>query len=465
MTGPVEVQSSSASRTMLGERPRPAPWLIAFPAAAFLALAVVMMLRGVAPFANWFYISAWYPTILLLDAAIAARSGSYYLLSRPRFAASLFAWSAVLWFFFELVNFRVTNWYYVNLPPDLPIRWLGTTISFMTVLPVLFLAERLLAARGTYDRVRWPGFQVSQRLLLGVFAAGVVFAALSMVWPRYFFPLIWGALTLLLEPLNYRHDPGRSLIGDLAAGRPARLLRYLSGGLAIGFIWELYNIESRSKWIYTVPGLEDFKLFEMPLLGFGGFPVFAVDCFVFYQTLVLAGVAVPEEGGAGRGSQVRRALRRALTAAAAVLFCVLVLLGMDRWNTDSVRPTLDSLWVLQPDERDRLAVTEYGDVFRLARALAGDVAATVGVSESEAAEWVDAARLATLRGIGAVNGRLLWEAGIRSVPELAAADPGDLGQRLRRRSERPRAATQPKVRVWVRAAIREVAGRGSAANP
>ncbi|UCF20225.1 MAG: DUF4332 domain-containing protein [Gemmatimonadota bacterium] len=467
MTGPVEVQSSNASRTTAGEAPRPDPWLIAVPAAAFLALAVAMMLRGVAPFANWFYISAWYPTILLLDASVAARRGSYYLLSRPRFATSLFAWSAVLWFFFELVNFRVANWYYVNLPPDLPIRWLGTTISFMTVLPVLFLAERLLAAGGIYERIRWPEFQVGQRLLRGVFATGVAFAALSLAWPRYFFPLIWGALTLLLEPLNYRRGPRRSLIGDLSAGRPARLLRYLTGGLAIGFIWELYNIESRSKWIYTVPGLENLKLFEMPLLGFGGFPVFAVDCFVVYQTLVMAGVAVPEEV-VDRRSDINRTSRRLLprrlmTATAALLFCTLVLLGMDRWNTDSVRPNLDSLWVLRPEDRSRLAVTEYGDVFKLANVSAREVASIVGASESEAAEWVDAARLVTLRGIGTANGRLLWGAGIRSVHELAAADPAELGMRLRQMSERPRVATPPKVRVWVQAAIREVQGRGTAA--
>jgi hypothetical protein len=86
----------------------------------------------------------------------------------------------------------------VNLPPDRLARWLGTTVSFMTVLPALLLAERLLAARGTYERLRWPEFEVSQRLLGGVFLTGVAFAALSMAWPRYFFPLIWGALTLLL---------------------------------------------------------------------------------------------------------------------------------------------------------------------------------------------------------------------------------------------------------------------------
>jgi len=179
------------------------------------------MLYRVSPFVNFFYISAWYPTIFILDAAVAARSGRYYMLSRPRFAISLLVWSAVLWFFFELVNFRVTNWYYVFLPPDRWLRWLGTTVSFATVLPAIFLAERWLAVGNAFEGIRWPTFNVSRRTLQVVFLTGVVFALLSLAWPRYFFPMIWGALTLLLESLNYRSDPKRSLLADLAAGRRA----------------------------------------------------------------------------------------------------------------------------------------------------------------------------------------------------------------------------------------------------
>jgi hypothetical protein len=447
-----------ASPTEVNDRPRgaasPAPWLVALPAFIVLATAVVLMLYRVSPFVNFFYISAWYPTIFILDAAVAARSGRYYMLSRPRFAISLLAWSAVLWFFFELVNFRVTNWYYVFLPPDRWLRWLGTTVSFATVLPAIFLAERWLAVGNAFEGIRWPTFNVSRRTLQVVFLTGVVFALLSLAWPRYFFPMIWGALTLLLESLNYRSDPKRSLLADLAAGRPGRMLRYLAGGLAIGFIWEMYNIESRSKWIYTVPGFENIKLFEMPLAGFLGFPVFALDCFVVYQSLVLVRVAIaPETAASGAGFSLRR--RRTLMAAAtAALFSLAVLFGMDRWNTDSLLPRLDDFWIAGPAARARLVTTPYEDLFVLARAEPGEVAAVAGAPAVETAEWIAAAQLATLRGIGTANAQLMWSAGIRSVTQLAAADPEVLGTRLRSMATRPRAATQPKVRVWVKAAQR-----------
>jgi hypothetical protein len=429
---------------------RPPPWAVALPAFVILAVATLLMLRRAEPFVNYYYISAWYPTILILDAAQARRSGRYYLLARPGFAFSLLGWSAVLWFFFELVNFRVTNWYYIFLPPERPIRWLGTTVSFATVFPAIFLAQRWLAVRDAFVGVRWPTFEVTRRTLITLLFLGVAFAGLSLAWPMVFFPMIWGALTLLLEPWNYSRDPSRSLLGDLSAGRPGRLLRLLVGGMAIGLLWEMFNIESRSKWIYTVPGLENFKLFEMPLLGFFGFPVFALDCFVVYQSLLLAGVAMSERPGA---MDVRlRPGRTAAAALLAVVFSLAVLVGMDRWNTDSLRPTLQGLWLASAAERESLASTPYRNPFVLAESEPAEVARATGAAPSSATEWVAASQIMTLRGIGTSNARLLWEAGVRSLPDLARSDPDELGADLRRRTERPHAATPAKVRVWVRAA-------------
>jgi hypothetical protein len=341
---------------------------------------------------------------------------------------------------------------------------LGTTISFMTVFPAVFLAERLLSARNAFAGVRWPTFDVGGRLLGGVFLAGIAFAALSLTWPRAFFPMIWGALTLLIEPLNYRIDRSRSLLADLSHGRPGRLLRFLAGGLLVGFLWEMYNIESRSKWIYTVPGFENFKLFEMPLLGFFGFPVFALDCFVVYQALVLARVAVPDDWApAGRRLRIKSG-RTIAAAAAAVVFSFAALLGMDRWNTDSVRPQLADLWVIGGEARASLAGTKFDDVFALARARPAELARTAEVAEDTAEDWIRAARLATLRGIGTRNAELLWRAGIQSMDKLADSDPAVLSRRLRGMTDRPRAATPAKVRVWVRAARRAANGAGTPAG-
>ena len=435
----------------------PHPVYFAVPAAVLLAAASFGMLRGAEPFVSFFYIFAWYPTIVLLDCAIAARTGHFYLLGRPRFALSLLGWSAVLWFLFEVVNFRVQNWYYVLLPPELPIRWIGTTVSFATVLPAILLAEKWLESSGAFMKDRWPTFEVTDGLLRGLFWLGLIFAVLSLAWPTQFFPLIWGALTLILEPWNYRRDKRRSLIGDLAAGVPGRLLRLLVAGLTIGFIWEMYNIEARAKWVYTVPGFEDLKLFEMPLLGFVGFPVFALDCFVVYQSVVLAGVAVSEEPK--RDVLGIRPARALITAAAAALFCVAALLGMDRWNIDSFVPQLKNFSLLEPEGRAQLTDTPYENLFVLAKSSPQEIVNATGASRAAAQHWIDVAQLATFRGLGTENARLLWKLGIRSLDDLAAADPDRLGRELRDNAVRPRTATSKKLHVWIAAARRASSSR------
>jgi len=187
----------------------------------------------------------------------------------------------------------------------------------------------------------------------------------------------------------------RSLLGDLEQGRPGRIPRRLLAGALIGLRWELFNIEARRKWIYTVPFFDELKLFEMPVLGFLGFPPFTVECFVLWQFLVTSRLAVDRDGAA--------------------------------------RPEAAGY-----------------DPFSLAAADPAAVAVATGGSAREAAEWVERARLATLRGIGSDNAALLREAGIGSVAELAAVEPPELADRLAAVGAPPR--PEARLAVWVRAA-------------
>ena len=53
-------------------------------------------------------------------------------------------------------------------------------------------------------------------------------------------------------------------------------------GLLCGVLWEFWNYWARAKWHYTVPIMENLKLFEMPVPGYLGFPAFAIECFTMY---------------------------------------------------------------------------------------------------------------------------------------------------------------------------------------
>ncbi|HTO96869.1 MAG TPA: DUF4332 domain-containing protein [Myxococcales bacterium] len=430
-------------------RPRGKGWAAVAVGVGLLAGSTQLMLRGVEPFATSFYLFAWYSTLLALYGALALSAGRSPRLRRPTSLLTMLAWSAVLWLFFELVNLRLRNWYYVFVPASPWVRWPCIILSFATVLPAVFGAEAMLEARDVFEEKRWPRLRVTPRLLTGMQVAGALMFLLPMAWPRYFFPLVWGTTTFMLEPAVYRRDRSRSLLADLEEGRPARLLRLLAGGAAIGFLWELFNIAARGKWIYTVPFFEEAKLFEMPVLGFLGFPPFAVDCFVVWQLLVLAGVAVGLDGRARPGS----GLRRLGAFVVAAVFTALVAVGMEDRTISSVRPLIEGVPGVPAAQ---LSAAGYADPFVLARASVPDVAERTGALPAAAAAWIEEARLVALRGIGDGNASLLARVGVTNVPTLAAQDPALLAQRLRAAGAGE--VLDARVRVWVRAARKAVGG-------
>ena len=65
--------------------------------------------------------------------------------------------------------------------------------------------------------------------------------------------------------------------------------------LVCGFFWEMWNIRALPKWYYTIPFFDFAKIFEMPLLGYGGYIPFAWELFSLYQLVcgVLTRVRVP----------------------------------------------------------------------------------------------------------------------------------------------------------------------------
>ncbi|MGD8394568.1 MAG: DUF4332 domain-containing protein [Candidatus Eiseniibacteriota bacterium] len=455
-------------------------WLLAV-AALVLVAATVLMLRGVEPFFTFYYCLAWYATIGVADGwAGLRRPERPLLLGSARRAASLVLWSAVLWLFFELWNLRLANWYYVGVPHSLVARRVTLVLAFGTVLPALFAIDRLLATHGVAAGLRSRTLRLPPWVEPVLMAMGLVWAALVLVWPRLFFPLVWGVTVLLLAPLNRRLSRS-GLLADLEAGRWTRIVRLLVAGLVCGILWEAFNIRAGSKWIYTVPGFEDWKLFEMPLAGFLGFPPFALECYVMYRWLVLRGVAVPwePEPAARRASAGARGL--ALVVAAALLLAMPPLI--DRHTTDSRRVRASDLVALvaavgeTPGDADgvggadgaggaggadsalgtRLAAELARRGAVTPRELASAVAdpapwqalarETGGTDAATLAAWRDLARLALLRGLGTANARRLAALGIDSPAALAAADAAALAGRL--------GAPPARVRVWVDAARRE----------
>jgi hypothetical protein len=316
-------------------------------AAAVLVVVAVLRYYEVPPVPTWFYVLAWFPTLWILDQLVVLQGGES-LLADPRALFAMLWWSAVIWFLFEAINFRLEDWYYVFLPANRVERWVGITVSLATVVPAVLLPERLLDRLGVWHELHSRPVVLRPRDLRIAFWLGWATLAATLAFPRVLHPLTWGAVWLVAEPVLYRTDPGRSLFADMAAGRWGRIARLMSAGLFAGVVWESFNYAARGKWIYTVPFLEQLKIFEMPPIGFLGFPFFALEVWSLYYLLA------PRT--------------RARTVWPAAAFALLVLIGIDAWTVSSVTPRLADLPGISEEARARLRDAGWTDVFRLARA-------------------------------------------------------------------------------------------------
>lgn len=451
------------------------PWLLAVGGTVLAAGAWVLAARGVEPAATWLYPAAWYPVLLALEGIHALRWRRYFVLHRPRAVLSLLAWSVPVWMLFEAVNFRLENWHYVFVPDLRGAAWSGIVLSFATVLPAIFLPAAVLGwgrspARGRSPPadLEGPGREgtppLGAGLLRGVQAVGALILLLPLAWPRVFFPLVWGGFLLLADPRVHSQHPERSLLHDVRTRRFGRIGTLLGGGALAGLLWEGLNSGARARWIYTVPGLEEFKLWEMPVAGFLGFPVFALSAFSLYQWLVCRGVAAPVDPAAAEGPEappVRGDGPRPTRAgrAAVVLAPILVvgtLLGLERWTIESRTPRLRDLPSLLPSRVEDLSAWGVRSPFELAALEPGEVARIVpGVDPEEARTWIEAARLAVTRGVGTRNARLLTSWGIPDLRALARADAHALRSCFERAGVD---AELPLIRAWQRGARSAVGG-------
>jgi hypothetical protein len=106
--------------------------------------------------------------------------------------------------------------------------------------------------------------------------------ALLVAWPRYFFLFLWLSVFFILEPINAALG-FRTLAHWTKDGDWTPVAALWAGVLICGFFWEMWNFFSFPKWIYTVPFANFCHIFEMPLLGYGGYLPFALELYALYN--------------------------------------------------------------------------------------------------------------------------------------------------------------------------------------
>lgn len=449
---------------------------------SLMALAIWGLWRDIEWIAQPFYAYAWWSYILVLDGFCALRRGHSLFTTRRRFVFPICLWSITFWFFFELLNLRFQNWYYVGVilgasPRTALAGAIFTIAAFSTVFLGIFETYEALTAAGLWRNWRGHMRKLPHWISYTMQGVGAGMAAAAIFFPYYLAPLIWGSLTLLLDPWNYRRG-ARALLRDVEARDWGLVARVFVAGLVCGLLWECLNFLAPQKWIYTVRGLENFKLFEMPLLGFLGFPALALDSIAAFALLASWFLGNETWEHPGDLSYTLRTHSRPkpyvfwTTVSVQPFFWVVVSSLLMTVNVGSFRLELADLPISTSElhilnERDIHRPRQFLRTFRMAEQR-GVIQRDLGWTDRRTENVLDLAELYTFKGIGRDFGILLRRVGVHRVNDLGDWNIDRLHARLTEEAEQLQ-IREPRldmVRVWVHASRdRGVVMRTGAAEP
>ena len=231
----------------------------------------------------------WFAYIIVINALTYRRTGHCMLRDRPVSMFKLFVLSAIFWWYFEYLNRFVQNWYYTECDGLSQLQYfVFATLPFSTVLPAVLGTYELLdtygsAGAGLDSFVQVQVRKPKQLALLGLVSAGVGLALIG-IYPDYLFPLLWVSPLLIIVSVQ-KLSGQKTIFSPLAQGRWRKVFLLACAAVICGFFWEMWNMFSHAKWIYAIPYVGEFKLFEMPVLGYSGYIPFGLECAVIAELI------------------------------------------------------------------------------------------------------------------------------------------------------------------------------------
>ncbi|MDY6862700.1 MAG: hypothetical protein SV062_06890 [Thermodesulfobacteriota bacterium] len=249
-----------------------------------IVVSETLLFAGVKWAGIFFTPLVWTGYILFIDAIVYRIKGESWITGRSKVFLLMVLLSAVFWYVFEFFNLFLKNWRYEGLPAAW-ITAIGMTWAFATIGPGMFETSDLLKAIGAF-KLKTRKFKTSKSVLytLVIIGAGCLISIL-IAPPKtasYLAIPLWVGFILLLDPLNYIKGH-KSIFKELQTGNGQNFLCLFVSGLICGFLWEFWNFWAITKWVYQLPYAAGPKIFEMPLLGFLGFPALALEYYAFYS--------------------------------------------------------------------------------------------------------------------------------------------------------------------------------------
>jgi hypothetical protein len=278
------------------------PWFV--PSIIVLLISWAVMwgrFEFIHPLDHFTFVPLWWSFIFFLDAIVYKRNnGKSLISSRPATMKLLAAASTFSWFLFEYQNFFVLeNWYYPNanvLSNFGNISW--QLLSYTTVLPAIFEFYWLLRTiRPLSEKyANGPRINFSRPLLYGCLFVGLALAVLMAYFPHELFWVLWVSLIPALVPAMALSGFWNPFTPIARKGDWSFFVLIALATLLNGFFWEFWNFGSEwfhetqptnpNYWKYSVPYVDKYYLFsEMPILGYFGYLLFGVVCWVLWLAM------------------------------------------------------------------------------------------------------------------------------------------------------------------------------------
>ncbi len=245
--------------------------------------------KGLEHFTLYAFVPMWWGFIFFLDGLVYYRTADSLFARKPQTLATMGLFSIFAWEYYEYLSFFVRgNWYYPNsiyLNEISRVLWFG--LSFSTVWPAVFEWYMLLssfpALKARYSS--GPALSGGRAAAIGVGLLGLLIMIIINIWPFEIFWLIWVAPEMVIAAvliLNRVWTP----FHPISKGDWSPLVLMGMAALCNSLFWEGWNYYSwpgsPNSWHYTVPYVQKFLIFEMPLLGYTGYPFFGVAAWNYW---------------------------------------------------------------------------------------------------------------------------------------------------------------------------------------
>lgn len=242
----------------------------------------------------------WGFAIMLDGIVFYINDGDSLISKKPTELVAIGVISISGWLFFDYLNFFIgRNWYYPaadlvdrNNNEFIVYAFLGSSGFIPMAFEWYYLLRKVKILNSRYKN--GPKLKLPNWLLYILIIISLIGLAITPFHGDSLFFILWlGPLIILASVLTLVGiwTPFTSIKkGDWTAlltfaltyliqGILLEWWNYMSGEHDNGKLTETYN---PAYWAYSLPNVHIFPLFEMPLLGYGGYLFFSVHCYLWW---------------------------------------------------------------------------------------------------------------------------------------------------------------------------------------